>query len=577
MYNPLLRRQIRKYLGNEELVPPELLPLLEAVNQSYEHYESDRAMIERSIDISSQELLEVNERLRRESRESFRLLAENSSDVIARWDLRGSCLYISPSCSVHLGYNPQEMLGRTIFKLLHPDELQSVGEKIRRVVAEGGETTMLLRLRHREKGWIWFETTGRMLHDDRTGEAVEFQTSSRDVTERVVAYESLTSTTSRLAALLESLTGAVLVVDENRNIVLANRQYCRYFNISDAPESLAGTDASAQAEEMKRHFLAPQRFIRGIEETVAEHRPATDEEFELVDGRTLERDYIPIMVEGRYRGHLWHYRDITERKRVESRIRKLNDDLREANENLTEERDHEKENVRMLEELNQMKSDFVSSVSHELRTPLSSIIGFAQTLLIDRSIAEEMQVEFLNIVLDEGRRLSKLINDMLDLARIESGRAIVEKGEVDLVPILRRAVDSIGVQAQAKSIALNLTLASDAMVASFDADRIAQIVVNLISNAVKFTPNGGRVDVSAAICDRNVEIKVADSGMGIPADDIPKLFNKFYRVHRPGLEIRGTGLGLAIVKQLVALHDGTITVESELDAGSTFTVCFPKI
>lgn len=556
-------------------MPEPLNPLFDAISATYEQYEEGRVLVQRSIDISSQELMEANERLRRESREQFRLLAENATDVVATWDKRGLCTYISPSCRAYLGYEPDEVIGKSVLRIIHPDDCHLFRGGVRKVLVGTEHIAVILRLKHRERGWVWFESSARAVRN-RDGKVVEFQTSSRNVEERVKAYESLRTISSRLGALIDSLSGGVVLEDEDRRVVLANQPFCSMFRLSLTPNELVGIDCCDIAEMSAPIFTDASVFRARVEEILVERKRVVNERIEMADGRTFLRDYVPVSVDDGFFGHLWHYRDITERVTSQKRIEALNDELRSANERLRRGLDYEKEQVRILEELNTMKSDFVSSVSHELRTPLASIIGFAQSLLSDRAMPDEIQTEFLGIILQEGRRLAKLINDMLDLARIESGRIEVEKQRTDLTVLVATAVETISMQANNQSIDLVYPRPEHPIIVDCDPDRIAQIVVNLLSNAVKFTPQGGSVRVCLREEDNDVFISVIDTGLGIPAEDIPNLFTRFYRVHRPGMDIRGTGLGLAIVKQLLDLHAGSIDVTSTPGTGSTFTVRLPK-
>lgn len=606
--------------------------MLEAVSGSYDHFETDRRLIERSMDISSEELVAINQRLQREaqnqrtlldklyesltalnlsvqrsdasvedelvriadllreqikrrraverqlleSEERFRLIAENASDIIVRYDENGICRYVSPSSYPLLGYTPEELLGKKVFSLMHPDDVERVRALLGTYLPREERFVIDARIRRKDGLYRWFETSANTIRHSETNTVLEIHTAARDVTDRKVAENKLLTISSRLSALIESLEGGVLVEDEKRHIAVVNQHFCDMFGIPVSPSVLLDTDCSKSAEESKNLFADSEEFVRRIDEILEHRRIVTDDELPLADGRVFERDYIPIYIDGVYNGHLWHYRDITERKKAEHSIRRLNDELTDANELLTVEMSREKEHVRALQELNSMKNEFVSGVSHELRTPLASIIGFAQTLLLDPDLPLEIRTEFIQIIHDEGKRLAKLINDLLDIARIESGRIGLEKQETDLVPLLERAMQSVAMQADAKDIELTTEFGSKEMVGMFDPDRITQVVVNLLGNAVKFTPRNGKVALRCDITDDTLTISVSDTGLGIPESDIPHLFEKFYRVHRPGLDIRGTGLGLAIVGQLVEMHNGSIEIESTVNEGSTFTVRLPK-
>jgi PAS domain S-box-containing protein len=244
------------------------------------------------------------------------------------------------------------------------------------------------------------------------------------------------------------------------------------------------------------------------------------------------------------------------------------------------ERDRERQYADTLQKLNEMKNEFVSQVSHELRTPLASIIGFAQTLLRSPHLTPEKEQQFLNIILDDGRRLERLVEDLLDISRIESGKTTLLTQLVNINGILDYAQHIIAQEAASKHIVLEHEYESLARMLTIDQDRMTQVFVNLLSNAVKFTPKDGRVHVTTQCLENGTEllIVVRDTGVGIPQADIPRLFEKFFRAKQhdhEGKEIRGTGLGLAIAKQIVELHGGRISVESELGKGSTFHVILP--
>jgi PAS domain S-box-containing protein len=243
------------------------------------------------------------------------------------------------------------------------------------------------------------------------------------------------------------------------------------------------------------------------------------------------------------------------------------------------ERDRERQHADALHKLNDMKNEFVSQVSHELRTPLASIIGFAQTLLRSPNLAPEKATQFLNIILDDGRRLERLVEDLLDISRIESGKTSLITEPTSIAQILDYATHIIATEAESKRITITHDYTPEALpFLALDNDRITQVFVNLLANAVKFTSPDGTIIIRAAHDKEQVSVSIADTGIGIPASDLPRLFEKFYRAKQrdtDGKEIRGTGLGLAIAKQIVELHGGHISAESTLGKGSVFTVTLP--
>jgi two-component system phosphate regulon sensor histidine kinase PhoR len=183
--------------------------------------------------------------------------------------------------------------------------------------------------------------------------------------------------------------------------------------------------------------------------------------------------------------------------------------------------------------------------------------------------------EFLQIINEESDRLTNLINGILDISKIEAGTIEIIRKPINIASVAKRAAESLEYVAGKKKVRLQTDIADHLPELLGDENKIFSMITNLINNAIKFTPENGTVSVSAHLVNNELVVKVSDSGMGIPKDDLNKIFGRFYRVHRPGKQIQGTGLGLAIVKEIVTRHDGRIDVESEVDKGSTFTVYLP--
>ncbi len=231
-----------------------------------------------------------------------------------------------------------------------------------------------------------------------------------------------------------------------------------------------------------------------------------------------------------------------------------------------------------LRSVERMKSEFVSTVSHELRTPLTSIKGFVRTLLDDTQgyYDRDMQMEFYRIIDTECDRLVRLISDLLNLSRIESGRALdLVLSEVDLRELIRRVVESQ--RAYTSNHEFELLVPEDLEPITADRDKVDQVLTNLVSNAIKYSPEGGKITIEARDLGDRVFVSVSDQGIGIPEDQIGRLFTRFHRVDsRDSRRQYGTGIGLYLVKHLVEAHKGEVGVRSKLGEGSTFTFTLPK-
>jgi signal transduction histidine kinase len=228
-----------------------------------------------------------------------------------------------------------------------------------------------------------------------------------------------------------------------------------------------------------------------------------------------------------------------------------------------------------LEAASRHKSEFLATMSHELRTPLNAIIGFSQVLKQQMyGPLNERQADYVDDVLSSGQHLLNLINDILDLAKVEAGRMELQPSTFELPQLLENAASMVRERATRQGI--GLTVATDSSVGEMEGDerKVKQILFNLLSNAVKFTPSGGSITLAARAADGELVISVQDTGIGISADDQEKIFEEFYQVGASRTQ-EGTGLGLALTRRLVELHHGQLTVESAPGVGSTFTVTLP--
>jgi GAF domain-containing protein len=232
-----------------------------------------------------------------------------------------------------------------------------------------------------------------------------------------------------------------------------------------------------------------------------------------------------------------------------------------------------REATRRLEVAGRHKSEFLANMSHELRTPLNAVIGFADALRA-KMVGEvnPKQAEYLGNIREAGEHLLALINDILDLSKVEAGHMELQRSRFDLPRVIAQALTQVRPRAISEGIELAKDI--DPRLGEIDGDerKLMQVLLNLLSNAVKFTPRGGRVEVSALLRETTVEIAVKDSGTGIAPEDQARLFENFRQVGKPK---EGTGLGLALAKRFAELHRGSIEVKSEVGSGSTFTVVLP--
>ena len=359
--------------------------------------------------------------------------------------------------------------------------------------------------------------------------------------------------------LLQVTTDLVFFLDEAGNIVLINES-----GISNLEYNL---------NEIKgKHFLelVDLNFNKSTSEAFEKAlRTKNITRFETMLVSKYDRQLAYeigirlISRKGIISGMLGTGKSISKLKHFEEEINKLKPKIVEANRLIKLERARTRKHESLVEELNRLKSEFISNISHEFRTPLASIIGFSESIESDPDLPPEMKKEFNNVILNEGKRLAKLIKSVLDISKIEDGKISLDRSTVNVVDLVLNVVELNKEFAGRKNIELSFEQPPDEVTLEADKDKLSEVIEALINNAIKFTNEYGRVKIITNNLFREIEIIVSDTGIGIPEKDLPYIFQKFYRVSRPGSEIPGTGVGLVFVKQMVDLHKGLITVQSE--------------
>ncbi len=292
---------------------------------------------------------------------------------------------------------------------------------------------------------------------------------------------------------------------------------------------------------------------------------------------TFEFTAKPVINENEFTGLIAIGKDISNIGKEEQKLKNLNAKLIEANRIISIEKDRAQQKVSILEELNKLKNDFISNISHELRTPLASIVGFSETIENDKELDFEKVKEFNRIILEESKRLAKLVEDILDLSKLEQDKDTLIKSDFDLISLLKDLEKSFSKTAREKGLIFTIEVPEAEIIINGDKDRISKALSNLILNGIKFTDNGGRVTVIVQDFLRETEIIISDTGKGIPDDQIPFLFEKFNKIETQQKNTKGSGLGLVTVKKIIDLHKGLIRVKSEVNKGTTFIIKLPKL
>ena len=410
----------------------------------------------------------------------------------------------------------------------------------------------------------WRELLGRMSQMyyetdlDRMTRERSAETSSRDM-QRL--YQELKQKTESeraeqeaiMRATLESAVEGILVSDNARRVIAVNR---RFAELSGLPESALATPdqrtlVAAALQSVKRGDKIMPR-VDALHETDA----TLHDEFEMRNGSIIDWFSAPVRTsDGTKVGRVSFFRDMTPERQTQQQL----EQAREA-----------------AEAASQAKSLFLANMSHELRTPLNAVIGLADLLLLGRDPLVDRQREYLDGIASSGRHLLALVNDVLDLAKIEAGKQELRLESIPIHDAIEEGMTAIIPLASARGVMLEPATIVAVPNVRADRVRLRQILYNLISNAVKFTDRGGMVRIRARRDDDRVAIAVVDNGVGIAPSDLSRLYRSFEQLTLPsGDRPQGTGLGLALTKRLVEMHGGTIDVESELGSGTTFTVRIP--
>lgn len=328
-----------------------------------------------------------------------------------------------------------------------------------------------------------------------------------------------------LETIAREMPTGVIVLDKNGVALYANTFFLKSFPVDGGVE---GKHISSIMENAN--------LLKTID-SFLEKRGGNSIDIEINDGsRHFNAHIVPLKDKGEF-SLLLFLQDITEEKRVET-----------------------------------IKKDFVANVSHELRTPLASIKGYSETLLDGGMDDKETLREFLRVIDRHATRMARLIDDLLILSRLESHQMAIVSAPMDLSELITSSTKGFEKQARDKGISITSEPTDELPKVYGDRDRLEQVMVNLLDNAIKYTPSGGRVLVRALKLDGGVRVDVVDTGIGIPAGDIPRIFERFYRVDKArSRELGGTGLGLAIVKHIIQGHNGRLQVESAPGKGSTFS------
>ena len=490
-------------------------------------------------------------------------LVEASPDALIALDAEGTILYWSAGAEAVYGFAKGEALGVRLQNLVTPPEFVAEGEQIIRDAIEHGLAVHEAVHRKKDGSAIYVDITAKTVRD-KTGNIEFVAVSHKDVTQlKVLNHGKILE--ARYRGLLESVPDAIVMVNNTGRIILVNAQ---------AEELFGYTKAELLGKPIE--ILLPQRFREG-------HVSHRTQYFVEPKTRTMgaglelfacrqDGTEFPVEIclsplrteEGTFA--MSAIRDIADRKKLQEELRKTNEELQQQNQS--------------AQQANRLKSEFLANMSHELRTPLNGIIGFAE-IMHDEKVGpiSPDHKEYLHDILTSARHLLQLINDVLDLSKVESGKFEFLFEKTDPVILVGEVRDIVRTLAAKKRIKLQTEIHPSLSTIEADARSLKQILYNYVSNALKFTPEEGEVKVSIMPEEGDsFRIEVADTGVGIRSEDLHRLFMEFQQLDTSSSEqYAGTGLGLALTKRIVEAHGGHVGVKSTPGKGSIFYATMPRV
>ncbi len=555
-------------------------------------------------------MLDISERKQvekalRDSEERYRLLAENINDLITKFTVDGVYTYVSPACRNILGYEPEEMVGRSFYDFIHPEDLADIQAMNPPLWAPDTTSIFTLHFRRKDGDYIWLESNvrGGQTLETKRGEMLAV---ARNVTERKRYEVALQEAHDKLERRVEERTVELLAANallkqEIQERKQAERRYRDLFEeapvmyvitrnqqgfptIAGCNDLFLATLGYSRAEVLRRplaDFYTPESqadlLASGYEQTLTGNSAAQERDLLTRDGKTIPtllRVTPEIETDGRFFGTRAMYVDISERKQMEAALEKERATLARRVQERTAELSAANAE---LARTSRLKDEFLTSMSHELRTPLNAILGISEALQEHvYGPLNDQHLQALSNIEESGRHLLMLINDILDLSKIEAGKLQLEPNWISLEEVCQASLRFVKQAAHKKNIKVSSIFNANAPERILgDERRLKQVLVNLLSNAVKFTPEGGSIGLEVAGSEdrQAVHLTVWDTGIGISAEQMPQLFQPFIQLDSSlSRRYAGTGLGLVLVRRIVEMHGGSITLESEVGQGSRFTV-----
>ncbi|TVR80245.1 MAG: PAS domain-containing sensor histidine kinase [Chitinophagaceae bacterium] len=504
------------------------------------------------IVISCREVTEIKNNLNElnKQKELYKLLSQYSRDLICLHESNGDYIYLSKACEDMLGFKSSELENTSPYEMVHPEDVEKVKNEARKNKRKGiFENTFQYRLRKKDGAYIWVETYTKAIKDN-FGRILKLQSSTRDITQQKLSEIALLKSDQQYKDLINYSQAIIATHDSEGRFISVNPYFEKKIGYNQ--EEVIGKKISYflpdyHKSDFKNYLknLKKKKSLIGIFKVL--HR----------NGTPIYLRYHVFKVRGSDENPVYNTVaiDFTEQILIEK---------------------HLKTAKQKAEDTAKAKELFLANMSHEIRTPLNGILGLSS--LLEKTNLDKQQREYLEVIQNSGDNLLVIINDILDLAKIESGKFNLEEIPFNLAQTIQKNLKPFYYKASAKGIELKLTnFCDEALCLKGDPHRLGQVIINLINNAIKFT-NKGSIELvckplKTSAGKINLEFTVKDTGIGIPKTKLKSIFESFNQVKNHGFT--GTGLGLSICKKLLELQNGSIKAESKLNEGSTFTFQIP--
>lgn len=411
-------------------------------------------------------------------------------------------------------------------------------------------TGEIIGIKHKEH-ITWLTMSSKLIEVIENEEETKVLFTMSDITQQKEQEIKLRESHALNLTLIDILPLGMLVVDNDLNIVAINQPFCSMFNLEGSLRDFIGKRIEAYKDKIFKNIEGELKRVMSI---FSNKQPSIDE-FELPNKRVIESRYFPFIMDDELKGHLWLFEDITERKQMERGMIKA---------------------IEEAENANMTKSEFLSKMSHELRTPLNGILGFSQLLELDHTLLDQ-QKHFVQEILNGGRHLLNLINEILDLSRIETGKIKISHEAIELGTIMKECINLIGSTANQNEILIsnNLDQCKNNIIVYADQVRLRQVILNLLDNGIKYNREKGNINITCEVKNHTAIVHFIDNGIGISIEEQQQIFKPFYRREHPHIE--GTGIGLSLVEQLIGIMGGEVGVESSEGKGSDFWFSLPIV